>query len=81
MHSHAGRISNRRNFLFNGVTLAGAAVLTPSMAAQAREASPMVQLAQAGAGSSTSAGGAPASALTIRSVERLAEAPAISLTP
>ena len=72
MHSHASRISNRRNFLFNGVTLAGAAVLTPSMAAQAREASPMVQLAQAGAGSSTSAGGAPASALTVRSVERLA---------
>ena len=61
-------ISNRRNFLFNGVTLAGAAVLTPAMAAPARESSTMVQLAQAG----LSASAARASALTVKSVERLA---------
>ncbi len=71
MHAHEGRIGNRRNFLFNSVTLAGAAVLPPAMAAQARELSPMVQLAQANP-QGPSASAAPASALTVKSAERLA---------
>ena len=63
--------SDRRSFLFNGVTLAGAAVLTPTVAAQARGSSSMVHMAQA-SGSAGGASGASASALTIKSVERLA---------
>ena len=40
-------ISNRRGFLLNGATLAGAA-LAPAFAAQSWESHSMVQLAQAG---------------------------------
>jgi hypothetical protein len=68
MERSRGGTSDRRSFLFNGATLAGAAVLAPAMAAQARETSSMVQVAQAGAGASA----ASASALTIKSAERLA---------
>jgi enamine deaminase RidA (YjgF/YER057c/UK114 family) len=68
MERSRGGTSDRRSFLFNGATLAGAAVLAPAMAAQARESSSMVQVAQAGAGASA----ASASALTIKSAERLA---------
>ena len=68
MGEGASSTSDRRSFLFNGATLAGAAVLAPAMAAQARESSTMVQMAQA----SASASAAPASALTVRAAERLA---------
>ena len=57
MGEGASGTSDRRSFLFNGATLAGAAVLAPAMAAQARESSTMVQMAQA----STSASAAPTS--------------------
>lgn len=67
MHTHDSGISNRRSFL-KSVTLVGAAALTPSIAARARESAPMVQLAQA----SPNASAAAASALTVKSVERLA---------
>jgi enamine deaminase RidA (YjgF/YER057c/UK114 family) len=60
--------SDRRSFLFNGAMLAGAAVLTPATAAQARESSSMVQMAQASGG----AGATPPSALTVKAAERLA---------
>ena len=60
-------ISNRRGFLLNGATLAGAA-LAPAFAAQSRESHSMVQLAQAGG----TAAAAPASAPTVKSVGRLA---------
>src|SRR5262245_10631728 len=39
--------SNRRSFLLNGMTLAGAAALSPSVVANAQEPSARVQLAQA----------------------------------
>src|SRR5262245_14363379 len=61
--SGAARITNRRSFL-NGVTMAGAAALTPS---STRAASSNVRMAQA----SQAAGGA-ATALTVKSVGRLA---------
>ena len=60
-------ISNRRGFLLNGATLAGAALAPAFAAAQSRESHSMVQLAQAGG---TAA--APASAPTVKSVGRLA---------
>jgi len=59
----AARITNRRSFL-NGMTMAGAAALTPS---STRAAASNVRMAQASPG----AGGA-ATALTVKSVERLA---------
>ena len=59
--------SNRRSFLLSGATLAGAA-MAPAFAAQSREPSSMVQLAQA-TGTPVAA---PASAITVKSVERLA---------
>jgi hypothetical protein len=59
--------SNRRSFLLNGATLAGAA-MAPAFAAQSRESHSMVQLAQAGG----TAAAAPASAPTAKSVTRLA---------
>ena len=59
--------SNRRSFLLSGATLAGA-VMAPAFAAQSRESRSMVQLAQA-TGTPVAA---PASAVTVKSVERLA---------
>src|SRR5262245_46371892 len=58
-------ITDRRRFLMNGVTLAGAAAVSPTAAAGA--ASTRVELAQAGARTS-----AVPAALTVKSVERLA---------
>jgi enamine deaminase RidA (YjgF/YER057c/UK114 family) len=61
--------SNRRNLLIKGATLLGAAALAPGAAARTRGSSSMVEVAQA----STSAGAAaPAAALTVKSVDRLA---------
>src|SRR5438105_2931110 len=62
-------IGNRRNFLLNGATLVGAAAFTSSVAS-APGAGSMIELAQAG----PAAGGAaaPESAITVKSVERLA---------
>jgi enamine deaminase RidA (YjgF/YER057c/UK114 family) len=61
--------SNRRNLLIKGATLLGAAALAPGAVARTRESSSMVEVAQA----STSAGAAaPAAALTVKSVDRLA---------
>jgi enamine deaminase RidA (YjgF/YER057c/UK114 family) len=62
-----GRSIDRRGFL-NSVTLAGAAALAPEVAhAQAAGSAPPVRLAQAGAPAAS-----PASAITVKSVERLA---------
>jgi enamine deaminase RidA (YjgF/YER057c/UK114 family) len=61
-------ITDRRSFLLNGMTLAGAAAMSPAVAGQATAAeSGCVQLAQAGPGA-----GAPSAALEVKSVERLA---------
>src|SRR5262245_17267977 len=69
MHPYAGGASSRRNFILNGATLVGAAALTSSVA-RARGARSMIELAQAGPAPGGSA--APASALTVKSVDRLA---------
>ena len=61
-------ITDRRSFLLNGMTLAGAAAMSPAVAGQATAAeSGCVQLAQAGPRA-----GAPSPALEVKSVERLA---------
>jgi hypothetical protein len=67
MHTDKVGTSNRRSFLLNGAILAGAA-MAPAFAAHSRESSSMVQLAQAGG----TAAAAPASALAVKSVGRLA---------
>src|SRR5262249_56369670 len=59
------RVTNRRSFL-NGMTLAGAAALTPS---STRAAASNVRLAQASQGAGAAA---PAAPLTVKSVGRLA---------
>jgi enamine deaminase RidA (YjgF/YER057c/UK114 family) len=64
----AGSFPNRRSFL-NGVTLAGAAALAPATAGHAAQSDPLVRLAQANSATSATP---PASALTVKSVERLA---------
>ncbi len=61
-------MTDRRNFVFNGVTLAGAAALTPAAQVRSTEAAPRVQLAQADPRASTVAA---APALTVKSAERL----------
>jgi enamine deaminase RidA (YjgF/YER057c/UK114 family) len=60
--------SDRRNLLIKGATLLGAAALAPAAAARTRGPSSMVEVAQA----STSGAAAPAAALTVKSVDRLA---------
>jgi enamine deaminase RidA (YjgF/YER057c/UK114 family) len=61
--------SDRRNLLIKGATLLGAAALAPGAAARTRGPSSMAEVAQA----NTSAGAAaPAAALTVKSVDRLA---------
>ena len=67
MRTGRSSTSNRRSFLLSGATLAGAA-MAPAFAVQSRESSSMVQLAQASGTAAT----APASAITVKSVERLA---------
>jgi enamine deaminase RidA (YjgF/YER057c/UK114 family) len=64
----AGKFPNRRSFILNGMTLAGTAALTPPTAGSARSGPP-VRLAQAGPGATAAS---PASALTVKSVDRLA---------
>jgi enamine deaminase RidA (YjgF/YER057c/UK114 family) len=66
MLGHNRTISNRRNFLFQGATVMGAAAVAAS-AVQARGQRSMVQLAQAGPTPP-----AAVSALTVKSVHRLA---------
>jgi enamine deaminase RidA (YjgF/YER057c/UK114 family) len=64
----AARVTNRRGFL-NGMTLAGAAALTPAAAhaAQSTQSVPAIRMAQA-----SQAPGGAAAALTVKSVDRLA---------
>ena len=59
--------SNRRTFLRSGMTLVGAAALSPSIAAQARDA--RIQVAQAGAAAPTAAA---SSAPVVKAVKNLA---------
>ena len=66
-----GATTNRRSFLLNGMTLAGAAALPSATAAGAREAQPgsVVQLAQAGPRTTTAT---VSPSLTVKSVDHLA---------
>src|SRR4051812_15864111 len=67
---HDRHLTDRRSFLLNGMTLAGAAAVTSGSPGEGRAAeSGRIQLAQAG----TRAGAPPtASALTVKSVDRIA---------
>src|SRR5215472_7036478 len=65
----ATTVTNRRNFL-NGMTLAGAAALTPAgHAASATQSRSATRMAQAGQGAGA---GAPTAALTVQAVGDLA---------
>jgi enamine deaminase RidA (YjgF/YER057c/UK114 family) len=74
MHTHADSIGTRRNFMLKGATLAGAAIVAPAVAASNADAGNRIEVAQAATtpAPTPAVGAAPASALTVKSVDRLA---------